>query len=30
MYKLFPASRKVAKVVRPVLSRVTGMPVADE
>jgi arsenite-transporting ATPase len=30
MNKLFPASRKVAKVVRPVLSRVTGMPVADD
>ncbi len=30
MDKLFPASRKVAKVVRPVLSRVTGMPVADD
>lgn len=30
MDKLFPASRKVAKVVRPVLSRVTGMPVAND
>jgi arsenite-transporting ATPase len=30
MDKLFPASRKVAKVVRPVLSRMTGMPVADD
>jgi arsenite-transporting ATPase len=30
MEKLFPASRKVAKVVRPVLSRVTGMPVAND
>jgi len=30
MDKLFPASRRVAKVVRPVLSRVTGMPVADD
>jgi arsenite-transporting ATPase len=30
MDKLFPASRRVAKVVRPVLSRVTAMPVADD
>jgi arsenite-transporting ATPase len=30
MDKLFPASRRVAKVVRPVLSKVTGMPVADD
>ena len=30
MDKLFPASRRVAKVVRPVLSRVSGMPVADD
>jgi arsenite-transporting ATPase len=30
MNKLFPASRRVAKVVRPVLSKVTGMPVADD
>ncbi len=30
MDKLFPASRRVARVVRPVLSKVTGMPVADD
>ena len=30
MDKLFPASRRVAKVVRPVLAKVTGMPVADD
>ncbi|MCZ7532919.1 MAG: ArsA family ATPase [Acidimicrobiia bacterium] len=30
MDKLFPASRRVAKVVRPVLSKVTGMPVAND
>ena len=30
MDKLFPASRRVAKVIRPVLSKVTGMPVAED
>lgn len=30
MNKLFPASRRVARVVRPVLSKVSAMPVADE
>ena len=30
MNKLFPASRRVAKVVRPVLTKVSGMPVADD
>jgi arsenite-transporting ATPase len=30
MEKMFPIGRKVAKVVRPVLSRVSSMPVADE
>jgi arsenite-transporting ATPase len=30
MDKLFPASRKVAKVVRPVLSKVSAMPMADD
>lgn len=30
MEKMFPISRKVAKVVRPVMSRVSSMPVADE
>jgi len=30
MEKMFPISRKVARVVRPVMSRVSSMPVADE
>ncbi len=30
MEKMFPIGRRVAKVVRPVLSRVTSMPVADD
>jgi len=30
MEKMFPIGRKVAKVVRPVISRVSSMPVADE
>ena len=30
MDKMFPVGRRVAKVVRPVLSRVSSMPVADE
>lgn len=30
MDKLFPASRRVAKVVRPVLSKVSAMPLADD
>jgi arsenite-transporting ATPase len=30
MEKMFPLSRRVAKVVRPVLSKVTSMPVADD
>ena len=30
MEKMFPIGRRVAKVVRPVLSRVTNMPVADD
>ena len=30
MEKMFPIGRKVAKVVRPVMSRVSSMPVADE
>jgi arsenite-transporting ATPase len=30
MEKIFPLGRKVAKVVRPVLSRVTSMPIADD
>jgi arsenite-transporting ATPase len=30
MEKMFPIGRRVAKVVRPVLSRVTDMPVADD
>jgi arsenite-transporting ATPase len=30
MDKLFPASRRMAKVLRPVLSKVTGMPIAQD
>ncbi|HEX9854624.1 MAG TPA: TRC40/GET3/ArsA family transport-energizing ATPase [Acidimicrobiia bacterium] len=30
MEKMFPIGRRVAKVVRPVLSRVSSMPVADD
>ncbi len=30
MEKMFPIGRRVAKVVRPVLSKVTSMPVADD
>jgi arsenite-transporting ATPase len=30
MDKMFPVSRRVAKVVRPVISRVSSMPVADD
>ena len=30
MDKLFPASRRVAKVIRPVLSKITAMPVAED
>lgn len=30
MDKFFPVSRRVAKVVRPLLSKVTGMPVAED
>jgi len=30
MDKMFPVGRRVAKVVRPVISRVSSMPVADE
>lgn len=30
MDKMFPVSRRVAKVVRPVVSRVSSMPVADD
>ena len=30
MEKIFPLGRRVAKVVRPVLSRVTSMPIADD
>ncbi len=30
MEKMFPIGRRVAKVVRPVLTRVTSMPVADD
>jgi arsenite-transporting ATPase len=30
MQKIFPSGRKMAKVVRPVLSRVTSMPIADD
>jgi arsenite-transporting ATPase len=30
MEKMFPIGRKLAKVVRPVMSRVSSMPVADE
>lgn len=30
MEKMFPLSRKVAKVVRPVVSRVSSLPVADD
>ena len=30
MEKMFPLSRRVAKVVRPVVSRVSSMPVADD
>lgn len=30
MDKLFPASRRIAKVARPVLSKMTGMPMADD
>jgi arsenite-transporting ATPase len=30
MEKMFPVGRKVAKVVRPVVSRVSSMPIADE
>ena len=30
MDKMFPISRRVAKVVRPVLSKVSSMPVADD
>jgi arsenite-transporting ATPase len=30
MDKMFPVGRRVAKVVRPVMSRVTSLPVADE
>jgi arsenite-transporting ATPase len=30
MEKMFPVSRRVAKVVRPVMSRVTNMPIADD
>lgn len=30
MEKMFPVGRKMAKVVRPVMSRVSSMPIADE
>jgi arsenite-transporting ATPase len=30
MEKMFPVGRKVAKVVRPVVSRMSSMPIADE
>jgi arsenite-transporting ATPase len=30
MEKMFPVGRKVAKVVRPVMSRMSSMPIADE
>jgi arsenite-transporting ATPase len=30
MDKLFPASRRVAKVIRPVLAKLTAMPVAED
>ena len=30
MDKMFPLSKRVVKVVRPVISRVTTMPVADD
>jgi len=30
MQKIFPSGRRMAKVVRPVLSRVTSMPIADD
>jgi arsenite-transporting ATPase len=30
MEKMFPVGRRVAKVVRPVMSRMSSMPIADE